>query len=85
MIYIRDGRQKTCPPPASHKAAALAAAGRGMPPQQGRRNKGGTGARAPPQYLELAVVVPLQCFQQIWGHTKWVPPQYLAPSYGPGI
>ena len=32
MIYIRDGRQKTCPPPASHKAAPLAAAGRGMPP-----------------------------------------------------
>ena len=26
MIYIRDGRQKTCPPPASHKAAPLAAA-----------------------------------------------------------
>ena len=22
MIYIRDGRQKTCPPPASHKAAS---------------------------------------------------------------
>ena len=37
----------------------------------------------PPQYLEQPVLVPLQTFQEIWGLTKWVPPQYLTPSYGP--
>ena len=37
-----------------------------------------------PQYLEQPVFLPLQYFQQIWGLTKWVPPQYLAPSKGPG-
>ena len=44
---------------------------------------GGAQGHVPPQYLEQPVVVPLQYFQQIWGLTKWVPPQYLAPSYGP--
>ena len=44
---------------------------------------GGAQGHVPPQYLEQPVVVPLQYCQQIWGITKWVPPQYLAPSYGP--
>ena len=37
----------------------------------------------PHQYLEQPVVVPLQYLQQILGLTKWVPPQYYAPSHGP--
>ena len=37
----------------------------------------------PPQYFEQLVTVPLQYFQRILGLTKWVPPQYLTPSYGP--
>ena len=44
---------------------------------------GGAQGHVPPQYLEQPVVVPLQYFQQILGLTKWVPPQYLAPSHGP--
>ena len=38
-----------------------------------------------PQYFEQLVVVTLQYFEQILGMTKWVPPQYLTPSYGPSI
>ena len=51
---------------------------------QGRRNRGGTGSRAPPpQYLEQLVPVPLQHFQQTSGPTKCVHLQYLTPSYAP--
>ena len=46
---------------------------------------GGAQGHVPPQYLEQPVVVPLQYFQQIWGLTNWVPPQYLAPSYSPDL
>ena len=53
--------------------------------QQGRRNKGDTGARAPPQYFEQPVPVPPQYFQKILGPTNRVPLQYLTPSYAPAL
>ena len=52
---------------------------------QGRKSRGWAQGHVPSQYLEQPVVLPLKYFQQIWGLTKWVPPQYLAPSYGPDI
>ena len=48
---------------------------------QGRRNRGAQG-HVPPS-IWSNVVGPLQYFQKILGLTKWVPPQYLTPSYGP--
>ena len=53
-------------------------------PVQRRWNKGGTGAHAS-QYFEHLAPVPPQYFQQTLGPTKCVPPQYLTPSYAPGL
>ena len=44
---------------------------------------GGAQGHLPPQYLDQLVVVPLQYFGEISVLNKWVPPQYLTPSYGP--
>ena len=48
---------------------------------QGRRNLGGTGARAPPNILTHSSTLEFL----IRGLTKRVPPQYLIPSYGTDV